>query len=96
MLFKMAPLVLCIMLPLYSANPKLDYFCHVMKSIKKRYVCVVFEFLGQRGSITQCMAYLLMEVWAIAKVNHIIGFHHTHANKVVQGRWKSYRRCESM
>ena len=38
-------LVLCIMLPLYSANPKLDYFCHVMKSIKKRYVCVVFEFL---------------------------------------------------
>ena len=45
MLFKMAPLVLCIMLPLYSANPKLDYFRHVMKSIKKRYVCVVFEFL---------------------------------------------------
>ena len=42
---KMAPLVLCIMLPLYSANPKLDNFCHVMKSIKKRYVCVVFEFL---------------------------------------------------
>ena len=51
MLFKMAPLVLCIMLPLYSANPKLDYFCHVMKSIKKRYVCVVFEFLVVIGII---------------------------------------------
>ena len=47
------------------------------------FVIGIIEHMG----ITQCMAYLLMEVWAIAKVYHIIGFHHTHANKVVQGRW---------
>ena len=36
----------------------------------------------------------MAEVWAVAKVYHIIGFHHTHAEQrvvsVVQGRWKSF------
>ena len=33
--FEMAAMYVLYKLPLYSANPKLDWFCHVMKSITK-------------------------------------------------------------
>ena len=70
-LFKMALCMCCASCP-YSANPQLDYFCHVMKSITKNKhpeVCVC----GVRVSCLLCLLFVIGNIILMHRTCNRVG-----------------------